>query len=98
MDMGVKFSQLPISYSVGANDYFAVLTEADGSLKRTAKSTLADAIKIEDLGNTQISNIQNGQVVAWDSTAGKYTNQTIIAGQIPVNPSSTTNLNIWIET
>ncbi len=96
--MGVKFSQLPISYAVGANDYFAVLTEADGSLKRTAKSTLASAINIEDLGNTQIAGIQNGQVIAWNSTAGKYTNQTIIAGQIPVNPASTASLNIWIET
>ena len=55
------------------------------------------ATQLSQLADVDTTGIASGKFLGYNGTY--WTPQDIpVSGQIPVNPSSTTNLNIWIET
>lgn len=57
----------------------------------------AKAVKLEDLPNVDATSVADGQTLVWDATNSKWKNGRS-GGNIPINPSSTNDINMWVVT
>lgn len=68
--------------------------EAYGSNLIGSHSSGTNITNMTQLSDVDISSPTNGEILTYNSTTSEWQNKSVT---IPVNPSDTTNLNIWIE-
>ncbi len=107
-----KVTQLPVTTPIGAEAQNIVVSfDSNGDIIEdiTASGITVDHVEplsetLQDLKTGQdisgkadkVNNAVNGHFAGLDSS-GNITDSGYNAGQIPVNPTSTENMNLWIE-
>lgn len=101
-----KVTQLPVTTPIGAEAQNIVVSfDSNGDIIEDITATGVTVDHVEPLSETlqdltekadKVNNAVNGHFAGLDSS-GNITDSGYNAGQIPVNPTSTENMNLWIE-